>query len=75
MAWTRGFSRQQIAGAFGFDLVRSVFVYPRGDARRAWGVRIIGVRSGQRVTDWVTGDRVRIALGLPSPGFVVRNNR
>jgi hypothetical protein len=74
LSWTRGFTRQQVAGALGFQSVTRVFVYPRGDPRRAMGVRVTGITNGRRVVDWVTGDRVRIALGLPSPGFVVRNN-
>jgi stage II sporulation SpoD-like protein len=74
LAWTRGFTREQVAGALGFQSVTRVFVYPRGDPRRAMGVRVTGIRNGRRVVDWVTGDRVRITLGLPSPGFVVRNN-
>ena len=74
LAWTRGFTRQQVASALGFQSVTRVFVYPRGDPRRAMGVRVTGIKGGRRVVEWLTGDRVRIALGLPSPGFFVRNN-
>jgi stage II sporulation protein D len=75
LSWTVGFSRAQVAAALGFDRVSNVWVYPRGDARRAWGVRVRGVKAGQPVTEWIRGFTVRTALGLPSPGFVVRNNR
>jgi SpoIID/LytB domain protein len=74
LAWTRGFTRQQVAGALGFQSVTRVSVYPRGDPRRAMGVRVTGIKARRQVVEWFTGDRVRIALGLPSPGFVVRNN-
>ena len=74
LAWTRGFTRQQVAGALGFQSVTRVFVYPRGDPRRVMGVRVTGIKARRQVTEWFTGDRIRIALGLPSPGFVVRNN-
>ena len=42
--------------------------------RRAAGVRVIGRRGGQAVTVWLDGFDVRNALGLLSPGFVVKNN-
>jgi hypothetical protein len=74
LSWTRGFTRQQVAGALGFQSVTRVFVYPRGDPRRAMGVRVAGIKARRQVVEWFTGDRVRTALGLPSPGFVVRNN-
>jgi hypothetical protein len=73
-AWTAGFTRRRVASALGFGRVTSVFVFPRGDPRRVRGVRVIGVRGGQRVTEWIPGFTVRNALGLPSPGFVVKNN-
>jgi Stage II sporulation protein len=73
-AWTVGFSRRHVARALGFSRVTSVFAYPRGDPRRPRGVRVIGVRGGQNVTAWIPGFTVRNALGLRSPGFVVKNN-
>jgi hypothetical protein len=73
-AWTVGFSRRRVARALGFGRVTSVFVFPRGDPRRLRGVRVIGVRGGRNVTEWIPGFTVRNALGLPSPGFVVKNN-
>ena len=73
-SWTRGFTRRQVARALGFGRVTSVFVFPRGDTRRAAGVRVIGRRGGQPVTVWLEGFDVRNALGLLSPGFVVKNN-
>jgi Stage II sporulation protein len=73
-AWTVGFSRRRVASALGFGRVTSVFVFPRGDPRRVRGVRVIGVRGGRNVTEWIPGFTVRNALGLPSPGFVVKNN-
>jgi hypothetical protein len=71
---TRGFTRRRVARALGFTRVTSVFVFRRGDPRRAAGVRVIGRRDGQAVTVWLEGFDVRNALGLPSPGFVVKNN-
>jgi Stage II sporulation protein len=73
-SWTRGFTRRQVARALGFTRVTSAFVFRRGDPRRAAGVRVIGRRDGQAVTVWLRGFDVRNALGLPSPGFVVKNN-
>jgi stage II sporulation protein D len=73
-SWTRGFTRRQVARALGFGRVTSVFVFRRGDPRRAAGVRVIGRRGGQAVTVWLDGFDVRNALGLLSPGFVVKNN-
>jgi stage II sporulation protein D len=73
-SWTHGFTRRQVAEALGFARVTSVFVFRRGDPRRAAGVRVIGRRGGQAVTVWLEGFDVRNALGLPSPGFVVKNN-
>jgi Stage II sporulation protein len=73
-AWTVGFSRRRVARALGFSRVTSVFVNPRGDPRRLRGVRVIGVRGGHRLTQWIPGFTIRNALGLPSPGFVVKNN-
>jgi hypothetical protein len=73
-SWTRGFTRRRVARALGFTRVTSVFVFRRGDPRRAAGVRVIGRRDGQAVTVWLEGFDVRNALGLPSPGFVVKNN-
>jgi peptidoglycan hydrolase-like amidase len=73
-AWTVGSSRRRVAGALGFSRVTNVFVFPRGDPRRVRGVRVIGVRGGHNVTEWIPGFTVRNALGLPSPGFVVKNN-
>jgi len=73
-AWTVGFSRRRVASALGFGRVTNVFVFPRGDPRRLRGVRVTGVRGGHNVTEWIPGFTVRNALGLPSPGFVVRNN-
>jgi stage II sporulation protein D len=73
-AWTVGFTRRHVARALGFRRVTSVFVFPRGDPRRLRGVRVIGRRGGRRVTVWMPGFDVRNALGLPSPGFVVKNN-
>jgi hypothetical protein len=74
LSWTRGFTRQHVAGALGFESVSRVFVYPRGDPRRAMGVRVTGVKARRQVTEWIPGFTVRLALGLPSPGFVVKNN-
>jgi hypothetical protein len=74
-AWTRGFTRQHVARALGFGRVTSLFTYPRGDPRRARGVRVVGFKDGQPVTEWLTGfNDVRTALGLLSPGFVIKNN-
>ena len=73
-AWTVGFSRRQVASALGFGRVTNLFVFPRGDPRRLRGVRVTGVRGGHNVTEWIPGFTVRNALGLPSPGFVVKNN-
>jgi stage II sporulation protein D len=73
-SWTRGFTPRQVARALGFGRVTSVFVFRRGDPRRAAGVRVIGRRGGQPVTVWLDGFDVRNALGLLSPGFVVKNN-
>src|SRR5262245_22772610 len=73
-AWTVGFGRRQVARALGFGRVTSVFVFPRGDPRRVRSVRVIGLRGGRQVTEWIPGFDVRNALGLPSPGFVVKNN-
>ena len=73
-SWTQGFTRRQVARALGFTRVTSVFVARRGAPQRAAGVRVIGRRGGQVVTVWFEGFDVRNALGLPSPGFVVKNN-
>jgi stage II sporulation protein D len=73
-SWTRGFTRRQVARALGFARVTSVFVARRGVPRRAAGVRVTGRRGGQAVTVRFEGFHVRNALGLPSPGFVVKNN-
>jgi stage II sporulation protein D len=74
-AWTRGFTRRHVARALGFGRITSLFTYPRGDPRRARGVRVIGFKNGQPVTEWLTGfNDVRNPLGLLSPGFVVKNN-
>jgi stage II sporulation protein D len=73
-SWTVGVSRARVASALGFGRVTNVFVFPRGDPRRVRGVRVIGVRGGQNVTQWIPGFTVRNALGLLSPGFVVKNN-
>ncbi len=73
-SWTQGFTRRQVARALGFTRITSVLVARRGAPQRAAGVRVTGRRGGRVVTVWFEGFDVRNALGLPSPGFVVKNN-
>jgi hypothetical protein len=72
-AWTRGFTRQQVADALGFRTITQLSVAPRGSAARAQGMRIVGVKRGSTtpVTEWVRGFTVRTKLALLSPGFTI----
>ncbi|RJK95366.1 SpoIID/LytB domain-containing protein [Vallicoccus soli] len=67
-SWSRTFTRAEVARALGFDAVLSLALAPQGDPARRDGVRVTAVDDGRAVTRSVTGDRLRTALGLRSPG-------
>jgi peptidoglycan hydrolase-like amidase len=69
-AWSKGFTKKDLAKRFGFDSVTSWSVAKRGSSARLNGVRITGQKAGKTVTASFTGAQAKTRLGLRSPGFV-----
>lgn len=66
-SWAVTFTPAALATRLGFTSVSSVSLAAAGTAARNEGLSVTGVRGGAVTTARFTGDRVRQALGLPSP--------
>lgn len=75
LRWARAFSYGRLATMFGFERVTHASVGARATRERLRGVRIVGVIDGRTVTRRVTGWTFQQALGLSSPGVLIRTRR
>jgi stage II sporulation protein D len=66
-SWAVAFTPASLGARLGFTSVSSVTIAAPGTAARGAGLSVTGVRGGVATTARFTGDRVRSALGLPSP--------
>ncbi len=71
-SWARGYTRAEVATKLGFDTITALTIAEPLTAARLAGLSVTGTISGVVTTKQLSGDTVRIKLGLPSPGFRVK---